>query len=131
MLPRISEHSNIPHISLSVALINLDHPSLGLTTNQFHPSSHPTECLNSQELLDNGTVTDIAQSYLHICPVEETLETVALEELEMTLSTYIEKKLKKGHFNTDTQDMTVNQKAQFIEILLDKALCKVVRKYAI
>lgn len=132
MLPRIAETSNIPHISLSVALINLDHPSLHLSTNQFHPETHPTECLNSQTLLDNGTATDIASNYIHICPIEETpgAITSAVEDLEVALHTYVEQ-LKQGLYNTTTQDMTVNQKAKFIEENLNNILYKTVMRYAI
>lgn len=127
MLPRISETSNIPHISLSVALINLN-LDLDLHTNQLHPVSHPIEALDSQTLVNNLTF-DIANNYLDDINTDISKDTIQ-QELADNLVEFVEL-LKLGKLNEITVDMTVNQKAQWIESALNDRLYHLAMGYAI
>lgn len=126
MLPRISEQSNIPHVSLSVALISLDREDFTIKTNQFHPSTHPEECLDSDTVL-HQRIDSICRNYLEDLDTEESLQYIA-RNLAGDIVTYIDT-LKSGKLNNQTLDMTVNQKANFVIDTLNDRLYHLTMSY--
>lgn len=121
MLPRISEHSNIPHVSLAVALMNLS-GSQGHTTNMYHPSTHSFAVDSTpiqQQALSKLPALYLSDTDLSNIPDEVVLNIVI--ELQTVLLNVI-KQLKAGHHNSNTSTMSVNEKSVYCQELINRNL---------
>jgi hypothetical protein len=126
MLPRISQHSSVPHISLSVALFNLT--SYNTTTNKYHPATH--ECARNSA----GTVAhlsyNLVNSYIKLIknkeleyPIHEVRNDL-LAQLEGTITN-----LKNGVYEHLIKELSINQKAEVVQDIINDVLYHTAMSY--
>lgn len=120
MLPRISEHSNIPHISLAVGLLNVS-TTEPLKTNQFHPATHNI-AIDSKNVVESETKAIINKFVSLRLHNPGTSDVKTLQELANKTMQALLTNIKYGYYDNDTRHMTVNQKAQFITNLIINVL---------
>jgi len=120
MLPRISEHTSIPHISLAVGLLNVS-TTEQVKTNQFHPATHNI-AIDSSNVVDNETKTIVNKFVALRLHNPGTSNVKDLQELANKTMQALLTNIKYGYYDNDTRHMTVNQKAQFITTLITNVL---------
>ena len=116
MLPRISEQSNIPAISLSVALMNLQKSAVYFHTNQFHPSTD--HIAMSSRIIELTFPQAIATTMLNKKGIRNAELRHRLGEDITNVINDVINHFKKGKYNQQTQDLTVNGKSLFVYEML-------------
>lgn len=128
MLPRISAQSSIPHVSLSVALRNLEDSTINYTTNMFHPSTHEL-ALNSEYIqLTSPSITATHSCSVILNSTAKKFKVECHKEVEQGIRRCINEALE-GKYDEHLEGLTVNQKAIKLYNLMNDAVYYIADSY--